>query len=213
MRNTLLKLKDGMILGIWIILIFGIAHAAVVLTATDWEALTSTKWNGLVDKVSWITSQPDWKVNISELCDETGANCKDLSVSAVAGSVEYFAGYELLEGNITWSGITPTNHYPVTVPNGTKAVKLNVHYEHWATWGTHGYLSFWAYQKWQSSDNKKVRYVSTHYSDYANTDQTRMDIPWDENLDDEITIEVTDSHNTSGLNKYELFHAGHVVQN
>ena len=128
------------------------------------------------------------------------------------GGLEYFAGSGLLVGGITYHNVTPTNHYPVTVPPGTKAVKLTVNYHHQsATPNTHGYLSFSAYQKGQTNASKKVWYSSYHYNDYANSDIAYLDIPWDDSLDDEVTIQVTSSFNTDTLNNYAIYLAGYVV--
>lgn len=128
------------------------------------------------------------------------------------GGLEYFAGSGLLVGGITYHNVTPTNHYPVTVPPGTKAVKLTVNYHHQsATPNTHGYLSFSAYQKGQTNASKKVSYSSYHYNDYANSDIAYLDIPWDDSLDDEVTIQVTSSLNTDTLNNYAIYLAGYVV--
>lgn len=125
---------------------------------------------------------------------------------------EYFAGSTLLVGNITYHSVTPSNNYPVTVPPGTKAVKLYVHYNHGSsTTNTHGYLSFLAYQKGQTAANKRATYASQHFDDYANSDIAYLDIPWEDSLDDEVTIQVTSSHNTDALNRYNIYFAGYVV--
>lgn len=127
-------------------------------------------------------------------------------------SLEFFAGSSLLVGNIAYHNVTPTNDYPVTVPAGTKAVKLNVHYNHNSgTTGTHGYLGFLAYQKGQTAANKKVSYFSQHFNDYANSDIAYLDIPWDDSLDDQVTIQVTSSYNTDPLNIYNIYFGGYVV--
>lgn len=94
------KLFDWILLGIGFIIVIGITHAAVTLTATDWESLTSAKWNSLIDKVSWITSQVDGKVNMSELCDETWSNCKDISVWWWGGNINYLGDADRVWG--TW---------------------------------------------------------------------------------------------------------------
>ncbi|MCC7250452.1 tail fiber domain-containing protein [Hyphomicrobium sp.] len=132
--------------------------------------------------------------------------------SGGSSGLEYFAGNTLLVGGITYHNITPTNDYAVSVPAGTKAVKLSVYYYHGHNGtNTHGYLSFLAYQKGQTGADKKVAYWSQHFNDYANTDIAHLDIPWDDSLDDEVTIEVTGSYNTNAANTYSIYLAGYVV--
>lgn len=149
---------------------------------------------------------PKWNGTIWECAADGGGG------GGSGVGLEYFAGSALLAGNLNYHNVTPTNNYPVTVPSGTKAVKLAVHYNHNSgTTGTHGYLGFLAYQKGQTAANKKVSYFSQHYDDYANSDIAYLDIPWDDSLDDQVTIQVTSSYNTDPLNIYSIYFGGYVV--
>lgn len=59
-----------------------------------------------------------------------------------------------------------------------------------------------------------VRYQSSHYADYYNTDYVELYVPWDKSLnDDNLRIQVTSTYNTHGDNRYHITYNGYVTAN
>lgn len=81
MKHTINKLKDGILMGFWILFVIwlaGISYAAfttfTALETTSWQTLTATKWNDMVDAIhdeyilwesktnkTWIDGKPIYR--------------------------------------------------------------------------------------------------------------------------------------------------------
>lgn len=54
--------------------------------------------------------------------------------------------------------------------------------------------------------------MNYHYNDYYNTDYQEIIVPWNNSGNgNSITIQVTDSYNTNGANKYDIHYAGYIA--
>jgi hypothetical protein len=140
-----------------------------------------------------------------------GFKFPDGGVQESACNFDIKRGYIALVTGITYHQITPTNYYdiPVTLPDNTKAVIIGCRYTHGGG-ANHGYLDFWAYQKGATADEDKTFFYNRHYNDYYNTDYYELIVPWNEELEDVITINVTSSYYTGG-GKYDIYYAGYIA--
>lgn len=129
----------------------------------------------------------------------------DAQISGVSGggAMVFETSHTLIKGPITLNATTPTytEAIPVTLPDGTWAVILNVTYRHGHASTTHGYLAFKAYQEGTTEDEYKTTYIASHHDDYFNTDYIQLLVPWRDGLSsNNIVLEVTSSKNTNTNN-------------
>ncbi len=213
----------------------GWACNAVLLSESDPKVGSNTtnfaaKWNGSALVASGIyesggnvgigTTTPAEKLSVASTIESTSGGIKfpdgtvqTTSASAGSGNLDIRKGSAALLTGITLSGTTPTltANIPVTLPEDTRAIIVGVYYIHSSsTSSTHGYLAFNAYQTGTTEADYKANYTSQHFDDYANSDYTEILVPWRPGLIDQVSVQVTSSHNTDPLNTYNVYYRGYI---
>ncbi|MEK2644427.1 beta strand repeat-containing protein [Bdellovibrio sp. BCCA] len=166
------------------------------------------------------TASPSEKLTVNGMIESTSGGIKfpDGSIqtkATVAGNLDIRRGSAALLTGLNLNGSTPTYDVaiPATLPEDTRAIIMIVQYNHGSsTTGTHGYITFNAYQTGTTAGEPdyKTAYTKQSFNDYANTHQVEMLVPWRPALADRLTVQVTYSYNTDPLNVYNISYGGYI---
>ena len=92
--------------------------------------------------------------------------------------------------------------------SGTNArfLFITMGYRHNSSTATHGYLSGWLFQTGKTYSTDGIYTNNTHYTDYANTDNQHLILPWDPNGTQSISFYVSSAYNSASNNEYRFEH-------